>query len=193
MAKKGNETGVDKALSSARSALKSVATRVPFLKRTGQPPSPEPFAAIEDDTPVGDLLSEANAAPGVAKPSKEKVGIDFVAVAEAATKNPVVLAVAIIVLLFLVAVAVTTIVVNAPPKPLKASSALTEEGKALVKTWILPPGDPLEPRVEFEREGKPAYTSADAATLGLARSSEYAASLAARNDAEADGLFGTVR
>jgi hypothetical protein len=193
MAKKGTESGVDKALSSAKSALKSVAGRVPFLKRPPQPPSPEPFAAIEDETPVGDLLSASNAAPGVSKPAKEKAGVDFVAAAEAATKNPIVLAVAIIVLVFLVAVAVTTIIVNAPPKPLKASSAPTEEGKALVATWLLPPGDPLEARIEFEREGAARYTAADAAALGLARSGEYAAVLAFRNDAGADELYGTVR
>jgi hypothetical protein len=193
MAKKGKESGVDKALSSARTAIKSVADRVPFLKRPAPPPSPEPFSAIEDETPVGDLLSEANAAPGVPKPQKEKVGVDLGAVAETAAKNPVVLAVAIIVLLFLVAVAVTTIIVNAPPEPLKASSALTEEGKALVATWILPPGDPLEARIEFEREGKASYSAEAAAALALGRSGEYSAALAARNDAQADELFGTVR
>jgi hypothetical protein len=193
MAKKGKDVGVDKVLSSAKSAIKSVAGRVPFLKRPPQPASPEPFAAIEDETPVGDLLSEANAAPGVARPSAEKAAIDLGAVAEAARKNPVVLAIAVIVLLFLVAVAVTTIIVNAPPKPLKASSAPTEEGMALVKTWLLPPGDPLEARIEFERDGKKAYTPADAAALALAKSSEYASTMAARNDAAADELYGTVR
>jgi hypothetical protein len=193
MAKKGKESGVDKALSSAKSALKSVAGRVPFIKRPPQPPSPEPFSAIEDETPVSDLLSASNAAPGITKPQKEKAGVDFVAAAEAATKNPIVLAVAIIVLVFLVAVAVTTIIVNAPPKPLKASSAPTEEGKALVATWLLPPGDPLEARIEFEREGTMKYTASDAAALGLAHSSEYASALALRNDAGADELYGTVR
>jgi hypothetical protein len=193
MAKKGKESGVDKALSSARSAIKSVAGRVPFLKRPPQPASPEPFSAIEDETPVGDILSEANAAPGVARPAKAKPSIDLGAVAEAATKNPIVLAAGIIILLFLVAIAVTTIIVNAPPKPIRASSAPTAEGTALVKTWLLPPGDPLAARAEFEREGKSSYVAADAAGLALARAGEYAAALAARNDAGADELFGTVR
>jgi hypothetical protein len=193
MAMKGKESGVDKALSSAKTALKSVADRVPFLKRPPQPPSPEPFSAIEDETPVGDLLSASNAAPGVSKPPKQKGGVDFVSAAQEAAKNPIVLAVAIIILVFLAAVAVTTIIVNAPPKPLKASTAPTEEGKALVAAWLLPPGDPLEARIEFEREGAARYSPADAAALGLARSGEYAAAFALRNDAGADELYGTVR
>ncbi len=193
MAKKRNESGAGKALSSATSALKSIAGRIPFLKRPGQASSPEPFSAIEDDTPVGDLLSEANAAPGVAPRPKEKAGVDLGAVADAAAKNPLFLAVAIIVLVFLVAIAVTTIIVNAPPRPIRASTILTEEGKSLASTWILPPGDPLEGRIEFEREGANAYTAEDAAEAALGKMDEYLASLTARNDAAADGLYGTVR
>jgi len=193
MAKKRNESGAGKALSSAKSALKSVARRIPFIKRPAPSASPEPFSAIEDDTPVADLLSEANAAPGVAPRPKEKVGVDLGAVADAASKNPVVLAAAVIILVFLVAVAVTTIIVNAPPKPIRASTVLTEEGKALVSTWMLPPGDPLESRIEFEREGAKAYTAKEAEEAGLEKRDEYLVSLAARNDAAADGLYGTVR
>jgi hypothetical protein len=193
MAKMSKDDGIGKALSSAKSALKSVSKRIPFVKQPGPQSAPEPFTAIEDETPVGDLLSEANAAPGAAPPPKEKTGIDFGAVADAASKNPVVLAVGVIVLIFLVAVAVTMIIVNAPPKPIRSSSAFSEEGAALVKTWLLPPGDPLEPRIEFEREGAPDYTAVDAAEIGLARSSEYIVQLAARNDAAMDDVYGTVR
>jgi hypothetical protein len=193
MTKMSKDGGVGKALSSAKSALKSVSKRIPFARRQAQQPSPEPFTAIEDDTPVSDLLSEVNAAPIAAPPPKEKAGIDLGAVANAASKNPIVLAVGIIVLLFLVAVAITILIVNAPPKPIMSSSKLSQEGSALVKTWILPPGDPLEQRIEFEREGAPAYTAADAAKIGLARSAEYIVQLAARNDAAMDDVYGTVR
>jgi hypothetical protein len=179
------------ALDSVKAAASTLLARVPFLPRR-QPDSPEPFSAIEDETPLGDLLSSANAAPGMAAKAPERAKLDLRAIAAAAVKNPSILAAIIIVLVFILALAITAIIVSAPPKAITAQAALSEKGEALVRTWLSPPGDPLEPRMAMTREGSPAYTAADAARIGLNPSPATMANLRDKNDEAIADLLGTV-
>jgi hypothetical protein len=165
--------------------------RSPFLPRRPAS-SPEPFSAIEDDSPVGDFLSASNAAPGMANQGSGRERPDFHAILEMAVKSPAILVGAFVVLVFLLALAATAVIVRAPPRSGSTMVPFTKKGEALVKTWLLPPGDPLEPRMAMEREGLPAYSAEDAARLGINSDPLVAARLRDRNDEAIEDLFGTV-
>jgi hypothetical protein len=175
----------------SRAKLRNPASRLPFLKR-GTPSSPEPFSTIEDDTPLGDLLSSQNAAPVAPSSKADRERPDVRGILELALKRrPVVIGVlATLAVAFIVAV--VAVAVTIPPKAPKAESAFTKEGMALVKQWLQPPGDLLEPRIEMERSGPATYTPADAAKLGLPSDPRAAASLAEKNDEAIEDLYGTV-
>jgi hypothetical protein len=175
----------------SRAKLGNIASRLTFLKRSTDA-SPEPFSTIEDDTPLGDLLSSRNAAPVAPASKKGRERPDVRGLLELALKRrPVVIGVLTALALALV-VAIVAVVVTIPPKPLKAAPAFTKEGIALVKQWLPPPGDPLEPHMEMERSGPATYTSADAVKLGFPADPRAAASLAEKNDEAIEDLYGTV-
>jgi hypothetical protein len=121
---------------------------------------------------------------------------DYRALAESAVasavKNPPALAAIVIVLVFILALAVTAIIVAVPPKAPRAAAPFTAKGEALVKSWLPAPGDPLAPRMAFEREGAPAYTAADAARLGIKASPPTLARLRDQSDASIEDLYGTA-
>jgi hypothetical protein len=175
----------------SRAKLGSVASRLPFIKRSIAP-SPEPFSTIEDETPLSDIVLSDNAAPAGAssKEGYERVDIRS-ALASALGHRPVLIglisSLAFILILVVVAVAVTL-----PPGTPKASKPFTKEGEALVKTWLLPSGEPLEPRVEMQRSEVPAYTPEDAARLGLPEDRETIEKLAAKNDETIRDIYRTV-
>jgi hypothetical protein len=181
-------------MDSIKAAIDGLASRVPFHIKT--PPSPEPFSAIEDDTPLGDLLSASNAAPGMAakKTDNERPALRAIvgsALGSAAKSTPILVGI-IVVIVFLVALAITAIIVASPPKSLPAAPPFTEKGEALVKTWFPPPGDPLEPRMAMEREGAAKYGPQDAARLGIDPDPRIADALRVKNDEAIDDLYGTV-
>jgi hypothetical protein len=172
-----------------KKAAAGIAARIPFLpKRTAA--SPEPFSAIEDDTPLGDLLSAKNAAPGMRSPAADKP--DFRALFGSLFKSPPVLIGSAVVLVFLLTLAVVALVVSAPPKATAASLPFTEKGEALVRTWLPPPGDPFEKRMPMEREGAPSYSPKDAARIGLDPDPGILARVRDRNDEAMDEFYGTV-
>ena len=192
MATKKAATGpVASALESIRKVAGAIAARIPFLPKRAAS-SPEPFSAIEDDTPLGDLLSASNAAPGMAPKGEAAAKFDFRALAESAVKNPQALAAIIVVLVFILALAVTAIVVATPPRATAVAAPFSEKGEALVKSWLPPPGDPLAARMVVEREGAPAYTATDAARLGMKISPLTLAKLREQSDAMIDDLYRTV-
>jgi hypothetical protein len=171
--------------------LGSLASRLPFVK-SSVPASPEPFSTIEDDTPLSDIVLSENAAPigpsskeGSARPDLKGILASIVG------QKPVLIgligALAILVIIAVVAVAVTL-----PPKAPEAAKPFTKDGEALVRTWLIPPGDPLEPRIEMQRSETPAYTPRDAAKLGIPEDPEIVKSLAAKNDRAIRELYGTV-
>jgi hypothetical protein len=175
----------------SRVKLGGLASRLPFLKR-GASESPEPFSTIEDDTPLGDLLSSRNAAPVASSSSSGRARLDLRGVMETALKNRSVVIGVLSALAFVLVIAVVAVVVTIPPKPLKQALPFTKEGRALVKQWLSPRGDPLEPRIEMERKGDQAYTAADAAKLGLPADPRTTAALAEKNDEAIEDLYGTV-
>ena len=179
---------------SLKAAVGGLASRLPFPKRTEA--APEPFSAIEDDTPFGDLLSSENAAPGPVEKSEGRERGDLKALAfsvlGSAVKSTPGLVAIVVVLAFILALVVTGIVVASPPKPLPAAAPLTQKGEELVGTWLPPPGDPLEPKMAMEREGTAKYTAEDAAKLGVSPDPRLSSSLRAKNDDAIDDLFGTV-
>jgi hypothetical protein len=180
------------ALGSAKTGLSSLSARLPFPKKASAA-SPEPFASIEDDTPLGDLLSTSNAAP-LAKPAKvagEKV--ELLGLLRAALKRPAVAIGALAALGLVLVLVVVSALVAAPPKAAAAPRPFTKEGLALVKTWILPGKDPLAPRFVPEREGTRRYGPEDAARLGVPDDPAVEGALAERNDAAIDDLYGTVK
>ena len=69
-------------LDSLKAAVGGLASRLPFPKRTEA--APEPFSAIEDDTPLGDLLSSENAAPGPVDRKEGRERADLKALAASA-------------------------------------------------------------------------------------------------------------
>lgn len=181
---------LSRAAETARAALGRLLEALPGAKRSA-PSAPEPFAAIEDETASTDILLEANAAPGLQKGAGR---LDLGATVAALAKNRTLLAGLALALVFLLVLAVTALVVGAPPAAAKgAAPRIDPEGEALVRRWILPPGIGLEPRVELEREGPPAYTAAEAYALGLDPASADVSGLKSRNDAELGALFGAVR
>jgi hypothetical protein len=183
-------------LDSLKAAVGGLASRLPFPKRTEA--APEPFSAIEDDTPLGDLLSSENAAPAEVEKKEGRERPDFKALASTAIgravrSTPILIAI-VVALVFILALVITGIIVSSPPKPLPAAAPLNQKGEALVRTWLLPPGDPLEPKMAMERGGqdKPVYTAEDAAKLGRNPDPRLSSSLRAKNDEAIDDLFGTV-
>jgi hypothetical protein len=183
------KAGLGNLASSAK--LGSIASRLPFVKRPISP-SPEPFSTIEDDTPLSDIVLSENAAPVGASSKEGFARPDFKSFfASILGRKPVLIglvgALAIIVIILVVAVAVTI-----PPKAPEAAKPFTKEGEALVRTWLVPPGDPLEPRVEMQRGEIPVYTPADAAKLGIPDDPEIIKKLAAKNDKAIRELYGTV-
>ena len=178
-------------------SLSRLTSGIPFLKKRAST-SPEPFSAIEDDTPMGDLLSATNVAPGMTAqgPAREKV--DFRALLEVVVNKPAILAGVFAFLALLLALAVTSAIVTAPPSKTVAAAAaaaaapFSEKGESLVKTWLPPPGDPLEPRMAMEREGAPAYSAQDAARLGVFPDPVREARLREMNDQTVEDLLGTV-
>jgi hypothetical protein len=181
---------ITKAVAGLASRAK-LGSRIPHLSKRPAS-SPEPFSAIEDDSPVGDFLSASNAAPGMGVQGSERGRLDFRGLLESAVKRPAILVGIFVILAFLLTLAVTAVIVTAPPKASRTEAPFTEKGQALVKTWLLPPGDPLEPRMAMEREGLPAYSAEDAARLGINPDPLVAARLRDRNDEAIEDLFGTV-
>ncbi len=165
--------------------------RIPFLpKKTVA--SMEPFSAIEDETPLGDLLSSSNAAPGLAPKAGVREKADLRELLALALKSAPILIGVFVVLAFLLALAISSALVNAPPKSAPAAAAFTEKGESLVKTWLPPPGDPFEARMPMEREGLPPYSSEDAARIGLSNDPAIVAKLRDKNDEAIEDLYGTV-
>jgi hypothetical protein len=183
------------ALDSVKALSSSLLSRLnlPFLPKPKASAAPEPFSAIEDETPLGDdLLATDNAAP-VSRPlSSSKGSVDLGAALAGAFKKPAVLIGSLSVLAVILVIAVVSAIVTSPPKAAKAAPPFTKEGIAVVKTWLPPPGDPLEPRMAMEREGKQAYGPAEAAKLGIPSDPILLATLAEHNDAAIDDLYGTV-
>lgn len=181
-------------LDSIKRALGAASARIPFLPKR-PPAAAEPFSAIEDDTPLGDLLSSTNAAPSMVAPqARERPDLRGLArgAVEAASTSPPLLIGLGIVLAFLLLLAATALIVSAPPKAAAAAAPITREGRALVATWLAPPGDPLEPRMAMEREGAAAYTAEDAARLGLHADPPIMAELRDKNDKAIEDLLGTA-
>ena len=174
-----------------KKAMAALGARIPFLPKR-PPASAEPFEAIEDDTPLGDLLSSSNAAPGLAPRATSRQKTDLRELLEPALRSPPFLIGGSLVLVFLLTLVVTTIVVNSPPKPALATEPFTEKGEALVKSWLPPPGDPFEARMAMEREGPPSYSSEDAARLGLGSDPAMELRLRDKNDEAIEDLYGTV-
>jgi hypothetical protein len=179
------------ALDSVKAGLGGLASRLPFVKRPVSA-SPEPFSTIEDETPLSDMALSSNAAPAGAASKEGFERADFQSLlASILGRKPILIgllgALAFILILIVVAVAV-----NLPPAAPKAAAPFTKEGEALVKTWLLPPGGPLEPRVEMQRSGTPVYTAKDAARLGLPEGDEAQKRLAEKNDEAMRKLYGTV-
>jgi hypothetical protein len=108
----------------------------------------------------------------------------------AALKSPPVLITAGALALLAAAAVVAAIVVGLPPRTDVGPAA--SDGDDLVRGWPLPPGDPLEPRLMWERESIGLYTDADAARIALRGAPDQAA-LAERNDAAIDELYRTVK
>jgi len=171
--------------------LAALRARIPFLPKKPSA-SIEPFAAIEDDTPLGDLLSSRNAAPGLAPKAGARERADLRELLGMALKSAPILIGAFVVLAFLLALAISSALVNAPPKLAPAVPPFTEKGEALVKTWLPPPGDPFEARMPMEREGLPPYSSEDAARIGLTSDPSTLATLRDKNDEAIEDLYGTV-
>lgn len=179
---------------SLKAAVGGLASRLPFPKRTES--APEPFSAIEDDTPIGDLLSSENAAAGPVEKKEDRERTNLKALASSAfgsaVKSTPGLIAIVVVLVFVLALIITAIIVASPPKPLPTAAPLTQKGEELVGTWLPPPGDPLEPKMAMEREGTAKYTVEDAAKLGKNLDPRLSSSLRIKNDEAIDDLFGTV-
>jgi hypothetical protein len=182
-----------KAVESALGRLRALAGRIPFLKRAIKASSPEPFSSIEDGSPTSDAVIEVNAAhpaPGFAEAGPRP---DPRALVALVVKNKPLFAGTLVLLGFLLAWALTAIVVGLPARRLAPSPALSPEGKALVRRWILPRGPSVEPRIWLEREGPPDYTAQDAIRLGADPAGVDITGLQSRNDAEIEELYRTVR
>ena len=181
-------------LDSIKAAVAGMASKLPFSRRADT--APEPFSAIEDDTPISDLLSSANAAPGMAekKPGSGKAELRGIAVSifRSAVKSPPMLFATIVAALFVLALIVTAIVVALPPKAAPAEAPFTQKGRALVRTWLPPPGDPFEGTMEMQRAGSKKYTTQDAAKLGIDPDPRIVAGLHDKNDEAIEDLYRTV-
>ncbi|HUW41746.1 MAG TPA: hypothetical protein VMV90_12125 [Rectinemataceae bacterium] len=177
-------------VSPAKALLDRLLDAFPFLKRK-LPSAPEPFSSIEDSTPNADVLLSPNAAPTVGRKAGKRV--DLRSAVEDLSRNKGLLVVLAAVLGLLLVIAVTAIAVSVPPPKPAAIPALDAQGDALARKWLVPPGSPLEPRMEMERGSAPRYTPADALRLGLDPARVDVAAETAANDAAAEKLFGAVR
>jgi hypothetical protein len=173
-------------LGSIGATVSSLLSRLPFAKPQN---APEPFSSVEDETPLGDLLAGENAAPQLKKKAERS---DLKEIFVGLIKKPAVLIASLSGVGFVLIIALVAIFVSSPPAEAKAPPPFTKEGQALVKTWLLPPGDALEARMEMRRGDAEPYTEADAAKLGLPSDPLVKASLAERNDAAIEDLYGTV-
>lgn len=178
-------------LDSIRKSIAGLASRIPFLKR-GFAPSPEPFSTIEDETPLGDLLSSQNAAhlAPAKKGGFEKP--DFHGLFQSAVKHTPVLVGMLATLALLVITIVVAVATSLPPRAPKEAKAFTKEGEALVKQWLPPPGDPLEARMEMERVGVAIHSATDAARIGTPSDPGVLAGLIEKNNEAIEDLYGTV-
>lgn len=180
------------ALGSIKASAGSFLSRLPFAKGKSES-SPEPFSAVEDETPLGDLLQADNAAPlSPARDKAERLRPEIGETIKAAAKNPFILYGGLCALGFGLIIAAVAVIVSSPPKAASAPAPITREGTALVKTWLPPPGDPLAPRMEMERDEAPDYGAADAARLGIPNDPLLKATLAECNDEAIEELYGTV-
>jgi hypothetical protein len=171
--------------------LGSILSRLPFVKKSVSS-APEPFSAIEDETPLGDLLEADNAAPVNPRTKSALAKPQLGEALRAAVKSLPVMIGIVSVLGFILILAVVSIIVSSPPRAVKAAAPFTKAGEALVKTWLPPPGDPLSPRMEMERSEAITYTPADAAKIGLPDDPLLMTTLEERNDASIEDLYGTV-
>jgi hypothetical protein len=179
------------AFDSVKVGLSSLLSRLPFAKKSISS-APEPFSAIEDETPLGDLLEADNAAPVNSGAKSSFAKPELSEALKAAVKSPPVMIGIGTVLVFVLIAVVVSIIVSSPPRAVKAALPFTTAGEALVKTWLPPPGDPLSPRMEMERSESATYTPADAAKIGLPDDPLLMTTLGERNDAAIEDLYGTV-
>jgi len=179
------------ALDSIKAGASSLLSRLPFAKKAASS-APEPFSAVEDETPLGDLLEADNAAPINSGTKNALAKPELGEALKAAVKSPPVLVGIVAVLGLVLIAAIVAIIVSSPPRAAKAAPPFTKAGEALVKTWLPPPGDPLSPRMEMERSESATYTPADAAKIGLPDDPLLMTTLGERNDAAIEDLYGTV-
>jgi len=187
------------ALAKARERIAAAWDRVAVALKLprSKPAAPEPFAAVEDDTPGADALLEPNAALIRRKdgtrgmPERERIDLRAVLAAILARKP---LAAALGAgLLLLVALAATGIAMRLPQKPLRPSATATLEGSRALDRMVAPPETSFRPRMEMERDGASGYTMEDAVEAGVDWDAIDLDALRERNDADLDRLFGTVR
>jgi hypothetical protein len=178
-------------LASIKGGLGSVLSRLPFAKKAASS-APEPFSAIEDETPLGDLLEADNAAPVNSGAKSALAKPELGEALKAAVKSPPVLIGIVTALAFVLIAVIVSIIVSSPPRAAKAEAPFTKAGVALVKSWLPPPGDPLSSRMEMERSESATYTSADAVKIGLPDDPFLMTTLGERNDAAIEDLYGTV-
>lgn len=177
-------------LSKLPSLLSGLAKRLPRRPgKASETGSLEPFSSIEDETPGADLSLEKNAAIAF-KRKRERIDLREAAAAFFGNRTALLSTAAVLLVLLLLATA--AFIAGRPPKPLPAAAAVDPEGEALVGKFIIPPETVLEPRVELDREPKRVYTEADAARFRTDPAGVDIQALAARNDAAAEALFGTV-
>lgn len=102
-------------------------------------------------------------------------------------RKPLVLAVLGTILLLVLAMAATAIVVGLPPRPGSApGAAVTKDGEELLRRWLLPPGDPLEPTMPMEREGPEPSAGAAARNFERALADQNRQALSDKVDAAVD-------
>ena len=155
---------------------------------------PEPFATLEDDTPSADALLEPNAVAerrrGEGRRSEK---IDFRALLRLLLAKKALALTLGAFLFLLICLGITGLVVRLPQKALRPPAAATLEGSRVAGRLIAPPETSFRPRMVMEREGAPAYTVDDAIELGIDWDEIDLEALEARNDAELERLFETVK
>lgn len=175
---------------SPRTLLERILGAIPFPKRH-LPSAPEPFTSIEDSTPNADVLMSPNAASAF---DRNGAGVtNLRSAVENLGRRRWLVVVLVAALGLLLVIAVTAIAVSLPPPRPAVAPPLDPRGSALVKTWLVPPSSPLDPRMEMERGSTPRYSPTDAIRLGLDPAQADVSKAAAADDAEAQRLFGAVR
>jgi hypothetical protein len=183
---------LDHVVSLLKGALERVTRALKPKARARRPSSPEPFGSVEDSAGL-DALLEPNAVGQPPKAGSHLASIDLREVLADLSRRKALVACLAAALVFLLGLAVTSLVVGAPPKPMVAPPRATREGAALVRRLVVPPRSSLAPRMAMEREGAAPYTARSAVELGLGGADIDLSGISARNDAEADELYGTVR